>query len=959
MSEVSPQMEPEQPGDPSWRQRFRTAHRRLVQFFYNIYVEIAVISFIAATAAKVFKLQLPSLPAVLFGLDLHDWRFSFFLVGYVAASVAFIGGFVIAGRLFLKAWQHKGEYPSIGAFSNIRNVFVSMQSSRQYYELYAAQAGLRACLIFSVVVAAMASLNSFTEPPHVHFLVVACNGLHILLSVGYLVTCLLLHRGDRRLLRKTQTGGSSAGQDIDYSVTRIFWISTWIDLIYIAIVVGTTVLPSRPFHFGFMIPIVAVWMFRGKQANGIFLLIIACLAIHATALILVGLNSTAAVDLNLVGWGGLIPAGEFILNAAFWFSIGLLLTLFRDSQYQLKEAVATSDIIRNGLETLAEQEGLAVFAKDTNRHFIFANSIFRQKLAKFLKQMPSPPSKLEQLLKEKKISWEQFLKEKTVPWWAIKYKSDDDIGLTEKDFPEYKASDLAVLESVKEEDGHYQKSEPSFSDQGKVIWTRKELLRDPRDASRKLGLIGYVVDGLPIEFHQIQLPFYASLKDEQGHVLWANAMHLAKLAPAIQRLYRDQYNKDEVDKISTAAQLRKLNNGDGPFDWQLYGQTAGRDYRALDQQIMDLARRYGQTEKFNEEMEAMIASRNLPRRIGRTHKYPLNGWLEYHRFPKQSILNGPKAANAGNEEQVREGEIAQLEEEGVWVEVWKMPRWERRIVENEITHVVKGVLVFFEDVHASYLRERIFWHAVNKHLMHVSVASTIMLEAVPSEQAELANRLGSCLSIGEIVRRMLFAFQEFVDGRQFRLSDKPNIGSDALENLLRTVEAGFPRRIKLDLDLGDFVCERRGEDLFCIVLALVVRASEATQKFCEDQIVLPPVSVIIKETIDQFRVVITDRAIPHADQQNIHSSNNPIGWAHVSEKYIPGEGYYIATKLTARLWEEWARITKKQPPNSVFRSEPFPDDCAGSVVSLELPLAVFRKTPTNISSPPPSSPPGS
>jgi hypothetical protein len=276
-----------------------------------------------------------------------------------------------------------------------------------------------------------------------------------------------------------------------------------------------------------------------------------------------------------------------------------------------------------------------------------------------------------------------------------------------------------------------------------------------------------------------------------------------------------------------------------------------------------------------------------------------------------------------------------------------MPWWEKRVVENEITYVVKGVLVFFEDVHASYLRERIFWHAVNKHLMHVTRASENMLKSVSKSQSDLFNLLDSCLSIGEIVRRMLFSFQEFVEGRAINLSDKSNLGSEALDNLLRTVEAALRPAVDLELNFEKFLCDWRGEDLFCIVLALVVRAAEATQLFCDNHVTLPVVCVSLKIQDNFLRIAVTDRAIPHAHQSNVHSTNNPFGWASVSEKYMPGEGYYIAKNIAMQLWNEWARVNRTTPPDldTVFRSTPNLEYPTGSVVSVDLPIDVFRKAP--------------
>ena len=121
------------------------------------------------------------------------------------------------------------------------------------------------------------------------------------------------------------------------------------------------------------------------------------------------------------------------------------------------------------------------------------------------------------------------------------------------------------------------------------------------------------------------LPIYASMKDLEGHVVWANEKHLKKWEPRIDYLLEKEGLLDLLAQ-PVHAKLKALDGGSGPTDVHLYGEI-GREYQTRDAQIVVAARNAaGDRNLFFDEMNKVIRGW-----YPKLHdvSYPDRGWMEY------------------------------------------------------------------------------------------------------------------------------------------------------------------------------------------------------------------------------------------------------------------------------------------------------------------------------------------
>lgn len=457
---------------------FRSLFIRLKDFVYNVYIAGVVVYATATAVGFIYKLSF-NLPAGFWSVNPSDFRFPFFFLGSLAVLLTSIGAISVAGRFSFLAWSSRTGHPHAGLFESCRNAFVRIQMDRQFHELYNLQTGLRFCFICSVVVAAMIGLASFEKPPHVDFVIVVSNCFHILLSTAYLVTSRLLYRSHTRLLLRLRISEDKDPQDASPIAQRVFWSSTILDLIFITLVYCSTLLPFRPFHFGYIIPVVTSWLLFSRLFTQAFVFILVGCILHlCLQLVVVTGDHQVAANIGLDGWRSLLPIGEFFLAIIFWFTIALILTFLhhahrmeRAKAAELGQSLQVSERVRLALEALSQKH--AVFAKDIQQRFFFVNEQFRQDFARLRAQEGQRGSNV----RLSRVTPEEILG-----------KTEIEIGLGS---PESEANDREILLGSAEFSGF----EPGYS--GSLRWTRKVRILDHE--GNIIGLVGYSTNVFSIE----------------------------------------------------------------------------------------------------------------------------------------------------------------------------------------------------------------------------------------------------------------------------------------------------------------------------------------------------------------------------------------------------------------------------------------------------------------------------
>ena len=568
---------------------------------------------------------------------------------------------------------------------------------------------------------------------------------------------------------------------------------------------------------------------------------------------------------------------------------------------QARDAQAKETLLRKALGSLGTKQLHAVFAKNAKRQFIFANDILLKGLAPIAKQNGFA-------LENGRAKWED-----------VYLKTDKDLQI---DCEDYKRSDDIILAG---KEPYFEGPEETFDasePEGTVIWTCKEPIRE---GDTVIGLIGYAVPGLPIEIQKLtdflfsKLPIYASIKNDKGHIIWANDKHLKKLKGRIDELLKKQKRKKCL-KYPLLARLRAINNNTGPTDEDLYG-IDGLQYRQRDQDIIARARAHtGDEEAFESEIEDLIRKWYKHERDG---KYPDKGWMEFHRFPG--------------------------EENARWVEVWKFPWWEEVVEHEHRNWRVKGVLVFFEDRHKHFLRKSVIWRWIETHLKRANEASVGMLGSAlhhGTARPEQLLRL-SAFGLPRMLRRMLIWFKAFVDETQEKVtfSQRKRTTND-LALLLKAVEESYSNGAerKSYSDKSGRVAiryyppnphvtfESHGDDLFAIIIALAMNAVEATLRSGIDP--FPPVTVRLQIQKDTVVASVSDE-VQCPGTEELNSINDLKALKADGE---PGGGFFLAKRLAMHL--SGLATKGRFPPEQalVIRKSQF----QGAEALLRLPSSVLK-----------------
>jgi hypothetical protein len=482
---------------------------------------------------------------------------------------------------------------------------------------------------------------------------------------------------------------------------------------------------------------------------------------------------------------------------------------------------------------------------------------------------------------------------------------------------------------------HFEGFEPTFDPNdpsATVIWTRKEALRNSEGAVS--GLIGYVVDGYPVQMRKMtdfflgRLPFYASMKDINGNIVWANEEHLKMMSERLDEIIGDDDSIEPERKVEllkkntpVSAKLHAINGNKGPTDEQLYAD--GQSYRRKDEDIMDLAREYADKplDDFYTRMETLIAKWQVE---APEDGYPKSGWMEHHCFPKSDT---PK-----------------------WVEVWKLPWWEERVEAGKVLREVKGVLVFFIDNHKTYLRKSVVWRWIERHLKLANDATTVMLEEKTKKfrNVDEVARMLIRLRLPKLIRRMLRRMKSFVDDKpgSFTASPCEVRQMNELESLLSIVEHCFKPKIPVKYEgssVQELKLERLGDDLFGIVVAIVINAIEATQHAFPDQDV-HSVSVVARTegTMNDVLVIQVTNDGESPTEADVVRINRLDGLNRKDKR--PGGGFFVAKRLANYLASTYAKDALPQDFNCEhlleLRARPAPEN--GAQVTIRLPMAVFR-----------------
>lgn len=150
-------------------------------------------------------------------------------------------------------------------------------------------------------------------------------------------------------------------------------------------------------------------------------------------------------------------------------------------------------------------------------------------------------------------------------------RTDLELG---NDRAEYLESDRIVLTEGRNWEGF----EPNFEidDDVPVVYTTKRPIIENGSV---VGLVGICEPGTPRLVEEAasrlfsDMPIFASLKDREGYVKWANRALC------------------ERDVGLTLREILSMNDGRGATDIDLYGTKDAKKFRELDREVMELARK--------------------------------------------------------------------------------------------------------------------------------------------------------------------------------------------------------------------------------------------------------------------------------------------------------------------------------------------------------------------------------
>lgn len=734
----------------------------------------------------------------------------------------------------------------------------------------------------------------------------------------------------KRLTRldNSRNNGNIDQAEFDDAVGNTFLKHTKFDLIFVALLWIPATNSNSPFHLAFLLPLMSCWLFPKSTSQGIFNLVRFCLGAHAAFAIVF---TWYTWDINKIGedaasmhsshitliYSELVVLLLQTVIFLFWQVLGLILLTLRhlrdvrkqnseelekalksanQTKTEAVEAKKSVDAVRNeqsdilrALETLGKQQGHAVFIKNPDRKFVFANQVLLEQLAFHMKRKGFEPDANGRAKQE-----------------DIKGRTDEDLGLP--NWAKYRESDDETLRT-----GHFLGFEPTVdveSSYGAEIWTQKEAIYDH---TKLVGLVGCVVDGLPIEMQRMQDSIsnslvYASMKDKDGYIIWANRRHLEQLENRINSLLVAE-KKNQLISLPAESKLREINGKRGPKDIDLYGEPASTEFVRRDNEIMGLAREHvcqGSREdfmaEFDKKLDGLIKSWNIHSEFDGVN--PEKGWMELHRFPDAQYAR--------------------------WVEVRKMPwwgEWQRGDANGVCKRDVKGILVFFRDNHTGYMRKSVVWRWLFSYLDSANRATVGLLRdrlrrdygTQRSHQSEELDRFAAC-ALPLLIRRMLLWFRFFVDSL-----DRPSISIapagleghesrsvDDLRHLSAIIEEIYHNEVRIDIQADQrllskaIVFNRNGDELFIVVVLTIFNAIDATLKNPKERGVRFPnitVRIEINQKAIHFSIKDQGENLTHFDCLQINSLQRRQSESTAIRK-VNG-GFFLARQLADHLLGEY------------------------------------------------------
>lgn len=394
----------------------------------------------------------------------------------------------------------------------------------------------------------------------------------------------------------------------------------------------TTLTPGRTFHLAFILPMMSTWFFQPNRAQKVFLLVLLGLCTHflfLAALYLVqpvlSQSFPWLVDtkdmLDFIRFENVV---QLFSNLVFWGVLGVIFVLLRHLQGNALDELDRAEKIRLAFETITAKKGEVVFAKNKARQFFFANKVLLEKFAPFAGE----ETEIDPVTGRKCARW-QFLGGKTDEEINLPYHQD------------YEESDETTFET-----GEFANNEPDFSEgsaAGEAIWTEK--VRIGKSKEDAIGLVGCVQGGWP---HEIQVMseyltshfhIYATMKDDQGRILWANARHLNRLEKKIEDLF--ERRAEQVIKRQLEGIKLNLHNA-------VFAKNARRQYIFANEQMLALLQEEiqapgsaaGTRGKTLKEMDVLgRTDEELFEKFGLNNKdEELRGKLELYRRDDEDIL---------------------------------------------------------------------------------------------------------------------------------------------------------------------------------------------------------------------------------------------------------------------------------------------------------------------------------
>lgn len=846
------------------------------------------------------------------------------------------------------------------------------------------QYGLRLVFLAAVSLAAMLSLDLREDKtlPHSQLHFVWLNVVQIAVCSVALILWLSSYKVLSARIKFYQSDKMLSAEEKHCRIDDFFWVCAKVDLATVTALMLFSPSLGREVHLGYLLPLMISWLsstderqragkVRERCANvikiliaGVFVKAIFEMALASDSVLLHSLwdklQSSEGVYSKLtylVSWLAhfFAPLGGFLAHCAFWGGVGVLFALLRFlrttekiNAHEARDHSRNEHFLRSALELLCTSQKIAVFIKNADRSFKYANSTLLESL---------PPRK-------DKRPWSLGL---------LQGETDATICITNKKYDE---SDRLVLsaKSKEDENNHFEGMEPTFRNSDhrwKRIWTVKhaiwgtEIKDSDSCADRPIGLVGQVVEGRPVQMKQMAeqltegMPIYATMKDSNGRVVWANKKYLQGMAKAfldysshLLEVVSEEEKKETQNTVKGAGHDKKMlnelvdnlkiilkqqtetsgelridsktemavleqglqqyNNGDGPTDKLLYGDELPRYFVSMDKVIEGAVN----DPTISDDRVLDEVNRRIKDYFGTniSHgpmvEYPVQGWIEYHKFPG--------------------------EKDGRWVSVHKIPTWVCKTNEVGVQERhLEYLLVFFEDVHKRHLRRAILGRWSKKYLPRAKYASCMVLESSLACIAECEKALLTITSASTSSRRkktpervaqqneqiallkleilklknkhqqilrmpllrihhsLLNWAREFIEG-------EPHFGSSErcdhaeLVIVCRSLESFFENKVQIELKcIEEFVLPSRGDEFVAVMVLLLMNAMHAVEG-CSD--ITPgerKVSVSIDHNENTLKLTVANK-FTVLTEQNLHE----IRTCQVldAERY-PGGGIFVANKL--------------------------------------------------------------